>query len=280
MNENANAVIVRNDEVESLRPVSMQNGISFLPVEAQEKALTEYDKRRSFFLKWLFSHLKEGLHFGYPPGCEVKFDAEGNMLGKNGIIKDSQWIAKPCLYKAGAKFIIDLLKLKAVYENDVVAWDMMGKPSGVMVRTCKLIDQATGQILGTGTGAFRVEQKGMDANGAIKMADKRADVAAVLNGVPAIGELFTQDAEEKLAERRKGNIKSRQQELLQKVTSLLIDNKSKWTGEPGAWLRVAIGSVLGPSGKLSSQGAIDEFEKALDAKKIDLDTGKLIAAKA
>jgi hypothetical protein len=278
---NETALIAQTQELESLRPVSLKDGMAFLPVEKQKIALEEYDTRRSFFLKWLFSHLKEGLHYGFPPGCEVKFDDNGNMIQWNGKsqsftkVLDSQWIAKPCLYKAGAKFIIDLLKLKAEYSNDVVAWEMMGKPSGVMVRNCKLIDQATGQIIGTGTGAFKVEQKGMDANGAIKMADKRADIAAVLNGVPAIGELFTQDAEEKLAERRKGNVKGRQQVLLQKVTDLLIDSKSKWPNDPSDWLKIAIASVLGPNARLTSHGAIEEFEKALDAKKIDLDTGKL-----
>jgi hypothetical protein len=59
------------------------------------------------------------------------------------------------------------------------------------------------------------------------------------------------------------------------VTDLLIDNKSKWSGEPSDWLKLAITSVLGPNARLTSHGAIDEFEKAFDAKKIDLNTGKL-----
>jgi hypothetical protein len=108
------------------------------------------------------------------------------------------------------------------------------------------------------------------------MADKRALVAAVRNGVSVIGELFTQDIIDKSKERRKGNIKERQQELLNKITGLLIEKKSAWPNEPADWLRKAVASVLGANARLTSAGAIDEFERALDGGKINLDTAALV----
>lgn len=274
MNENAVAII---DDAEILRPVSLQQGMSLLPVERQAIVLKEYDERRGFFLKWLFSHLKEGIHFGTPPGCEMTYDSDGNAIDKRGNkIRPSQWLSKPSLYDSGARLIVDLLHIKPTYKNDKDAWEMAGKPSGTIFRTCQLMDQATSIIIGEGTGAYTIGTKGMDANSTVKMADKRALVAAVRNGVTVIGELFTQDIEEKLAERRKGNIRNRQNSLLLKVENLLIEKNSKWGNCGSEWLKKAIVSVLGPNARLTSHGAVDEFEKALDAGKINIDTAELI----
>jgi len=259
------------------RPMSLKDGVGLLPVEQQKAILSEYDDRRAFFLKWLFSHLKEGIHYGFPPGCEVKYNQSGDAVDYKGYrINPAQWIAKPSLYKAGAKLIIDLLRLKPQYSSDMDTWKMMGEPKGVVVRKCTLVNPDTGDIVGEGTGAFKVGEKTMMENSTVKMADKRADVAAVMNGIPVIGELFTQDIEEKYKERRKGNVRERQLELLNTVTNMLIDKKSKWTGEPAGWLKKAIVSVLGANAKLTSPGAIDAFEKALEAGEINIDTADKI----
>jgi hypothetical protein len=268
--------LVPVSEFENVRPITLVGGMSLLPVKQQETVLKEYDARRSYFLSWLFSHLKEGIHYGFPPGCDAKYDAMGNMIDSKGhIVKSTQWIAKPSLYDAGAKLVVDLLKLKPVYENDTVAWEMMGKPAGTIVRTCRLVDQASGNELGTGTGAFQVGAKGMDANSAVKMADKRAAVASVRNSVPVIGELFTQDIELKQAERTKGNLQNRKRELLQKVTTMLIDKKSKWAGDPADWLRTAIVSSMGAGVQLTSIGAIDKFEAVFESGAINIDTAEV-----
>jgi len=169
MNEKKELIISDN---EISRPMSLQQGMSLLPVEQQEKVLTEYDKRRSFFLKWLFSHLVEGISYGFPPGCEAKYDENGDMLQysrKNNTwtrVSSSQWIAKPSLYDAGARLVVDLLHLKPTYKNDKDAWEMAGKPGGVIFRTCQLVDQASQAIIGEGTGAYKINDKGMDENAA------------------------------------------------------------------------------------------------------------------
>ena len=185
------------------RPVELVGGISLLPVEQQNVVLTEYKARRDNFRRWLLSQLREGIHYGFPPGCECRYDADGNLLqwnqkkGSYVPISAKQWTAKPSLYKAGALFLIELLRLKDSYKSDMDAWKMMGGQTGVIVRTCSIINPVSGDILGEGTGAFKVGGKGMDENAAVKMADKRAAVAAVINTIAVCGDLFTQDLEDK-----------------------------------------------------------------------------------
>lgn len=197
MSENAVAVYT---DVEMQRPADFKSGFQLLPVEQQEVVLAEYSARRTHFRKWLLSQLKEGIHYGFPPGCEARYDNQGNVQiyiqGQYRPLNPRQWVPKPSLYKAGALYLVDLLKLKAVYSSDLDAWRMMGEPKGTLVRTCKLVNPASGEVIGEGTGTYEVGKKKMDSNAAIKMADKTAVVAAVINTL-AIADLFTQDIEEK-----------------------------------------------------------------------------------
>lgn len=187
---------------EAPRPVDLRAGITLLSVQEQKVVLAEYKARRDHFRQWLLSQLVEGTHYGFPPGCEAKYDKAGNVVmydKRNGgwkPVNPKQWRPKASLYKAGALYLVDLLKLKAIYESDLDAWKMMGEPKGTLVRTCKLINPKTGEFLGEGTGTYEVNKKGMDSNAAIKMADKTAVVAAVINTL-AMSDLFTQDMEER-----------------------------------------------------------------------------------
>lgn len=251
-------------------PVAFHEGMQLLPVQQQNLALAEYDARRKNFLQWLFSHIVEGIHYGFPPGCEARYDDNGNLVGRDGSpVRPTQWLPKPSLYKSGAQLIVDLLHLQPMYENDLDAWKMMGEPKGVVVRRCTI--SAMGKRLGEGTGAFSVGKKGMDENSAVKMADKRALVAAVFNAVAVIGELFTQDIEEKLAERKAGDVKTMRKELYYRVENLLV-GKSKWTGEIQDFIQVATANMFGPGQTLSSPSKIQKFNDALSKNLIDLDT--------
>jgi len=183
------------------RPMSLKDGMALLPVEQQEIVLAEYDSRREYFLKWLLGHFKEGVHYGFPPGCGMKLDDEGNILqwnkkqNKYQTIPRSQWRAKPSLYKAGALLVIDLFQLQAKFQADIDAHAMMGSPAGTFVQKCDLFDRSTGTHLGEGRGVFAINEKGMQANAAIKMSEKRAMVDACINSIPVLGDLFTQDRE-------------------------------------------------------------------------------------
>lgn len=177
-----------------------------VPVDVMQTALQDYAERRGAFREWLLTQLVEGLHYGYVPGTEPKFDERGNMISKRWDNKTKEyketrvapksWQAKRCLYKAGAEFIIDLMGVRAKYAADVGAWQQLGGQPGNFVIKCELVSRATGEPVGEGIGARKVGTKGGDENNAVKMAQKAAMVAAVLNSY-GLSDLFTQDMDEK-----------------------------------------------------------------------------------
>jgi hypothetical protein len=164
-----------------------------------------YVESRKAFRDWLRSRLVEGIHFGYPPGTEPKYDTKGNLISRYWSSKKKeyvetkiaphQWTAKPSLYKAGADFICDLLAVRDEYAADMDGWRQLGEPKAVFVYACRLYSRGNGELLGEGRGVRTVGQKGGDENNAIKMAKKSAKVDAVLNAF-GLSDLFTQDIED------------------------------------------------------------------------------------
>ena len=185
--------------------LDFRTGYMMSKPEVMRQALAEYVEIRDEFRKWLLERLVAGTHYGYVPGCEPKYcDSKGKpcpkeqataTLGYKGLVVPlDQWQPKPSLYKAGAEMICDLLWARGACDSDIDAWKMMGSKEGVLVRTCRLYSKITGELLGQGTGSRLVGQKGGDNNNSIKMADKNATVAAVLN-TWGLSDLFVQDGE-------------------------------------------------------------------------------------
>lgn len=170
-----------------------------LPVERIQQGLEMYSERRKAFREWLRDQLVEGVHYGYPPGCEPKYDDKGNQLTwMNGGFKPlpkEQWAFKPSFYKAGADFVCDLMGLRDEYKADMDGWAQLGSPKETFVYACHLYSKSTGELVGEGRGVRAVGQKKGDANNAIKMAKKSAKVDAVLNAY-GLADLFTQDIED------------------------------------------------------------------------------------
>lgn len=187
------------------------NGFDFrwqmmsMPVDKMIEVQDAYSKQRDTFRGWLQGQMIEGVHFGFAPGCEPKFNDKGEVGVWNSAKKtmmwysQEQWRPKPSLYKAGAHFICDLLNLVSVYETDRQAWEMLGSVQGMIVTRCRLYPRGTTQnaenLLGEGVGVGVIGQKGADANNAAKMSQKRAMVDAVLNCY-GLSDLFTQDTED------------------------------------------------------------------------------------
>lgn len=182
-----------SSDLADVRSAMMHVGSENIPA-----MLAEYSKRRKEFRDWLRGQLIEGLHYGYPPGCEPKLNEDGwvGVWTKSGtkFYPPGQWTPKPSFYKAGADFVCELMNVRDTYEADMAAHQQLGSPKETFVFSCKLISRATGEVLGEGRGVRRVGQKGGDENNAIKMAKKSAKVDAVLNAY-GLADLFTQDLE-------------------------------------------------------------------------------------
>lgn len=175
------------------------------------EVLQEFTDQRAMFRKWLFSHFKEGIHFGQPKPVVTRDRADGGKDYKTSkFVKDKdgggsgkwvdEWVPferytpRYSLYKAGAELMVDLMKFSAEYSADMDSWQQMGSPKGTFVRKCVLRRKKNGEIVGEGTGIYK-NGNYEDGNKAVKMADKRATVAAVLNAC-SISDLFTQDIED------------------------------------------------------------------------------------
>lgn len=178
----------------------LRHAMMTLPIEDQNKFLAEYKERRDNFREWLLSQLVEGTHFGYPPGCEPKPDPEHPgcylvwMKGGYKSFPKEQWQPKPELYKAGAQFLCDILRIDPKWQADIDGWKQLGSPSGTFVYKCDLYSTA-GVWLGEGRGARKVGTKGGDENNGVKMAMKSALVDAVMNTY-RLGDLFLQDIDQ------------------------------------------------------------------------------------
>lgn len=166
------------------KALTLMDGAGLLPVAQMDEALEEYDTRRKVFYTWLLGHMEQGIHYGFPPGT---YQAKGDP---------KQWQSKPSLYKAGALLLCDLLRLRPAFAVDRDAWEQLGSRAGTFVLRCELSSRDTGEVLGEGRGIFAEGEKKMNCNSAIKMAQKRAMVDAVINTVAVVADLFTQDMED------------------------------------------------------------------------------------
>lgn len=159
--------------------------LSATPSEILPSMLLEIQERSRLIRTWIFEQMTPGVHFGVPPG--VKQDDKD----------PTRWKSKPSLYQAGADAVIAAEKVVPEFAADETAWRMMGGKTGMMVWRCRLRSQLTGVIMGEGVGAARVPENADDfnLNKGVKMACKRAKVAAVLNAY-GLSDLFTQDMED------------------------------------------------------------------------------------
>jgi hypothetical protein len=198
--------------VPAVEPIQAQNMPS-LTVEAMKVTLNDYTEKRKAFRDWLKSQLTEGVHYGYTPGTKPNLDASGNMVtnrrNKDGTYSKvttspQEWTPKQGLYKAGAQLLCDLVMVRAAFTFDKDVSDALAKSKETTIAfRCDLINLGSpffphrqpGEILGEGRGAFNVGEKGMNENSAIKLAQKRALVDAVLNTL-GLADLFTQDIED------------------------------------------------------------------------------------
>jgi len=106
-------------------------------------------------------------------------------------------VSKPSLSKAGSEKFLSLFNLQARFRKDAETWEMLGRPAGVLCYVCALYTKR-GEFVGEGRGAREVA-KDKDINKAIKMAQKSAQIDAILR-TGSLSDYFTQDLEDQHAE--------------------------------------------------------------------------------
>jgi hypothetical protein len=133
------------------------------------------NEKRNLINVFIEKSLKDGVDYG-----------SINVRGTN---------SKPSLFKPGSEKMCSLFGLTPRFERDEDTWEMLGKKAGLVTYKCELVD-AKGNVVGEGRGtAITNLQSDFDVNKQVKIAQKRAQIDAVLR-VFALSERFTQDMED------------------------------------------------------------------------------------
>ena len=114
------------------------------------------------------------------------------------ILKDKQDFfvikGKKSLAKGGAEKLTTIFGLTAKFEMDKEMMEVLVEQKGLIAFKCTLED-AEGTFKGEGRGADTVARNQNDPNKAIKMAQKRAYIDAVIR-TTGLSDIFTQDLED------------------------------------------------------------------------------------
>jgi hypothetical protein len=158
----------------ALPPEIDESGLNITPGALRQMVALE-EERREIIREFIARNLKSGTDFG--------------TINSNG--RES----KPSLFKPGAEKICLLFQLRPKFGADRATLEMAGNPQGLFAYICRLVDHHN-HVVGEGRGAAELgEREGWTVNNAIKIAEKRAHVDAVLR-VVGLSEIFTQDLED------------------------------------------------------------------------------------
>lgn len=146
-----------------------------------EKQMERDQELRKVLNKYIDANMEKGKDYG---SITVK--------GKNG----GEFTSKPSLLKPGAEKFCSLFKVRPTFRKDTDTWEMLGNTPGIVAYVCELVD-GRGRVIGEGRGTAKADLMGhdFDVNKAVKIAEKRAQIDAVLR-TGCLSDFFTQDVED------------------------------------------------------------------------------------
>jgi hypothetical protein len=154
-----------------------------------EKQLQAEDTRRKVVQKFIQQNLTEGIDYGR---IHV---VTRDKCAKPWDCKIDSHFSKPCLFKPGAEKFCSLLQLRAEFIADKDTLEMIGTAAtGLVAFRCLLSRVNQGDVISEGRGACSIAEKGGLVNTTVKIAEKRAQVDAVLR--LGLSDSFTQDLED------------------------------------------------------------------------------------
>lgn len=152
------------------------------PQALRERMALETE-RRKVLTDYISANMKEGTDYGK---IAFKDKITGAIRGES----------KPTLFKPGAEKFCSLFSLQATFNKDFETWEMLGSQQGVIAYVC-VLKTKSGTIVGEGRGIADIREKqGWTANNCVKIAEKRAQIDAVLRS-GGLSDFFTQDLEDK-----------------------------------------------------------------------------------
>jgi hypothetical protein len=167
-------------EVTQITPELAPAALVVLTTKDLQVRIQEETEQRRLITEFISQHMKAGTDYG-----TIKFTKRDG----------SEVESKPSLFKPGSEKFCSLFHFRPVFERDNDTWEMSGKTPGLFTYKCNLV-AANGSIVGEGRGSASVgEKQGWTVNNAIKIAEKRAQIDAVLR-TGGLSDFFTQDLED------------------------------------------------------------------------------------
>jgi hypothetical protein len=177
----------------------IEHNISLISAIELKARIAAETKKRKLIKEFIAKHLKEGVDYGrihISKNCQNPH----NCKNKNHYSRD-------ILFKPGAEKFTSLFKLRAEFQRDNETFEMAGSPTGLFCYICRLYSP-NNILIGEGRGACSVNEKNGSINTAIKIAEKRAKLDAILS-TGALSDFFTQD-EDVIEELEKEELKPTQ----------------------------------------------------------------------
>lgn len=157
------------------------------PTEMRKQMKVETQKRQ-ILTEYITKHFKSGIDFG-----QIHIMPKDKCQNPYNCTNPKHF-SKPTLFKAGAEKFLSLFRLRVEYSKDTDTWEMLGSESKTVCYIARLYT-ANGVMVGEGRGVCTTGEKSGSANTAVKIAQKRAKIDAVLSS-GGLSDFFTQDLEE------------------------------------------------------------------------------------
>ncbi len=208
-----------------------------------EVLIADEAQRRKLITGFISQHMKAGVDYGTI-----------TIVGKSG----KEYTSKPSLFKPGSEKFCSLLHLRPTFVRDDETWEMAGKRANLFCYKCILLDQKD-RVIGEGRGAADLNEKASwTINNAVKIAEKRAQIDAVLR-TGGLSDFFTQDLEDAAA----GN--GGPQKVIQKVTNIDPESttsyqKCRFCQAVGKWHKPGCEGAVKTSGNPSVAEVINNTD--------------------
>lgn len=212
-------------------------------------------EKRAIIKKFIADNMVDGIDYGrihIAKNCPDKYNCRLDVH-----------FSKASLFKAGSEKFVSLFKLRPVFRKDDETWLMAGSPNGLFCYVCHLIS-GPDITVGEGRGAAALSEKpNWTTNNAIKIAQKRAQIDAVLR-TGALSDFFTQDLEDlPIIDSTEENKKASQKQI-----DYIIDLIEK-IGHNKEWLIGWVGNLDELSAMRASE-LIEQMQKKINQdKKVD-----------
>lgn len=197
---------VEEGQIIESQPSALQPQAVMLTPKTLKKQMERDQEMRAIVNDYIKNNMVEGKDFGTI-----------TIKGKE---------SKPSLFKPGGEKFCSLFKIRPTFRKDNETVEMLGNTPGIIAYICDLVD-TRGRVVGEGRGVAKADLSAdFDINKQVKIAQKRAQIDAVLR-TGGLSDFFTQDVEDMPRDNQTApeNVPHASQKQIDLIVSLLTKKK-------------------------------------------------------